>query len=69
MNAELRSHGQRVGRKREAGLMQSWTGRPLSAAIATRNYCLIRRGGLKTQIADHHLGNPAIRSEYKDSSI
>jgi hypothetical protein len=27
------------------------------------------RGGLKTQIADHHLGNPVIRSEYKDSSI
>jgi hypothetical protein len=26
-------------------------------------------GGLKTQIADHHLGNPVIRSEYKDSSI
>jgi hypothetical protein len=23
------------------------------------------RGGLKTQIADHHLGNPVIRSEYK----
>jgi hypothetical protein len=31
----------------------------------TRSY----RGGLKTQIADHHLGNPVIRSEYKDSSI
>jgi len=31
----------------------------------TRTY----RGGLKTQIADHHLGNPVIRSEYKDSSI
>jgi hypothetical protein len=27
------------------------------------------RGGLKTQIADHHLGNPVIRSEYKNSSI
>jgi len=27
------------------------------------------RGGLKTQIADHHLGNPVIRSEYKDSSV
>ncbi len=27
------------------------------------------RGGLKTHIADHHLGNPVIRSEYKDSSI
>jgi hypothetical protein len=27
------------------------------------------RGGLKTQIADHHLSNPVIRSEYKDSSI
>ena len=27
------------------------------------------RGGLKTQIADHHLGNPVIRSEYKDGSI
>jgi hypothetical protein len=27
------------------------------------------RGGLKTQIADHHLGNPVIRSEYKASSI
>jgi hypothetical protein len=27
------------------------------------------RGGLKTQIADHHLGNPVIRSEYKDCSI
>ncbi len=27
------------------------------------------RGGLKTQIADYHLGNPVIRSEYKDSSI
>ena len=27
------------------------------------------RGGLKTQIADHHLGNPVIRSEYKDSAI
>jgi hypothetical protein len=27
------------------------------------------RGGLKTQIADHHLGNPVIRSAYKDSSI
>src|SRR5262252_968504 len=27
------------------------------------------RGGLKTRIADHHLGNPVIRSEYKDSSI
>ena len=27
------------------------------------------RGGLKTQIADHHLGDPVIRSEYKDSSI
>jgi hypothetical protein len=27
------------------------------------------RGELKTQIADHHLGNPVIRSEYKDSSI
>jgi hypothetical protein len=27
------------------------------------------RGRLKTQIADHHLGNPVIRSEYKDSSI
>jgi hypothetical protein len=26
-------------------------------------------GGLKTQIADHHLGNPVIRSEYKDSSV
>ncbi len=31
----------------------------------TRTY----RGNLKTQIADHHLGNPVIRSEYKDSSI
>jgi hypothetical protein len=27
------------------------------------------RGGLKTRIADHHLGNPVIRSEYKASSI
>ncbi len=27
------------------------------------------RGGLKTQIADHQLGNPVIRSEYKDSSV
>jgi hypothetical protein len=27
------------------------------------------RGGLKTQIADHHLGNPVIRSEDKDSSV
>ncbi|HLZ25307.1 MAG TPA: hypothetical protein VKQ30_24565, partial [Ktedonobacterales bacterium] len=27
------------------------------------------RGGLKTRIADHHLGNPVIRSEYKDSSV
>jgi hypothetical protein len=27
------------------------------------------RDGLKTQIADHHLGNPVIRSEYKDSSV
>ncbi len=27
------------------------------------------QGGLKTQIADYHLGNPVIRSEYKDSSI
>jgi len=26
-------------------------------------------GGLKTRIADHHLGNPVIRSEYKDSSV
>ncbi len=26
-------------------------------------------GGLKTQIADHHLGNPVIRSEYKHGSI
>jgi len=26
-------------------------------------------GGLKTQIADHHLGNPVIRSEYKQGSI
>jgi hypothetical protein len=26
-------------------------------------------GGLKTQIADHHLGNPVIRSEYKRGSI
>ncbi|GAC1540178.1 MAG: hypothetical protein NVS2B4_19780 [Ramlibacter sp.] len=31
----------------------------------TRTY----RGTLKTQIADHHLGNPVIRSQYKDSSI
>jgi hypothetical protein len=27
------------------------------------------RGGLKTQIVDHHLSNPVIRSEYKDGSI
>jgi hypothetical protein len=27
------------------------------------------RGGLKTQIVDHHLGNPVIRSEYKQGSI
>jgi hypothetical protein len=27
------------------------------------------RGGLKTRIADYHLGNPVIRSEYKDSSV
>lgn len=26
-------------------------------------------GGLKTQIADYHLGNPVIRSEYKQASI
>jgi hypothetical protein len=26
-------------------------------------------GGLKTQIADYHLGNPVIRSEYKQGSI
>jgi hypothetical protein len=26
-------------------------------------------GGLKTQLADHHLGNPVIRSEYKQGSI
>jgi hypothetical protein len=31
----------------------------------TRTY----RGGLKTQITDHNLSNPVIRSEYKDSSI
>ena len=31
----------------------------------TRQY----HGSLKTQIADHHIGNPVIRSEYKDSSI
>jgi hypothetical protein len=29
----------------------------------------VYRGGLKTQIADPHLGNPVIRGEYKDSSI
>jgi hypothetical protein len=27
------------------------------------------RGGLKTLIAHHHLGNPVTRSEYKDSSV
>ena len=26
-------------------------------------------GSLKTQLADHHIGNPVIRSEYTDSSI
>jgi hypothetical protein len=27
------------------------------------------RGGFKTQITDHHLGNPVIRSHYKDQSV
>jgi hypothetical protein len=31
----------------------------------TRTY----RGALKTQIADHHLGNPVIRRQYKASSV
>jgi len=45
-------------------------GRPdkLSTVFGTR-ITRAYRGGLKTQIADHHLGNPVIRSDYKAGSI